>query len=170
MNQFEALCKLASDENWCWKLFCGTCGHTHFRYAFSELTAGKSPTDENWLIHRKITKYSDILGKLPYSYTEQQKEKVLHICVNANISSIAATCIFPDWLGYLGLVLEHMRCSSNSYRMLSTCWASQLADLVYPESPIHSRLQDISEGGGVLNISDLEDCESNMLHKHKALI
>ena len=47
----------------------------HFRYAFSELAAGMSPTDGSWLIHRKITKYSDTLGKLPYSYTEQQKRK-----------------------------------------------------------------------------------------------
>jgi len=48
MNQFEALCKLASDENWCWNLNCATCGHMHFRYAFSELAAAKSPEGGDW--------------------------------------------------------------------------------------------------------------------------
>ena len=80
MNQFEALCKLTLDENWCWKLFCGTCGHMHFRYAFSELAAGKSSTQDNWIIHGSNTDYSSSLGSLPRSYTEQQKENVLSIC------------------------------------------------------------------------------------------
>jgi len=46
MNQFESLCKLASDETWCWDLSCTTCGHMHFQYAFLELIKGRSPTDE----------------------------------------------------------------------------------------------------------------------------
>jgi hypothetical protein len=89
MNQFESLCKLASDEYWCWMLCCGTCGHMHFRYALSELAAGKSPTEESWLVHRQNTRYSSALGTLPHNYKEQQNENGLGICIKANISSLA---------------------------------------------------------------------------------
>lgn len=164
MNQFEALCKLASDENWCWNLFCTTCGHMHFRYAFSELAAGKSPTDPNWLVHGRYTRYSNRLGPLPRSYTEEQEERMHEICGEADISSIASNCKFPDWLGYLGLVLNHMNSRSESYKALSSIWASQLADLVSSNTPIHVRLEEVAKGSGVLNIKDLENCESDMMH------
>ena len=96
MNQFESLCKLASDEGWCWKLGCTTCWGAHFRYAFLELAAGKSPLDKNWIIHRRITKYSKLLGPFPKSFTEEQKVTILKICNDADISSIASSCRFPD--------------------------------------------------------------------------
>lgn len=129
MNNFEELCKLASDENWCWNLFCTTCGHLHFKYAFSELAAGKSPIGQNWLIHRRHTSYMNLIGALPRNYTEKQKEQLHCICYEANISAIAAYCKFPDWLGYLGLILVHMNSQSKSFISLSCTWASQLSDL-----------------------------------------
>ncbi len=30
-NSFTALCEYASKNNWCWKLFCTTCGHGAFK-------------------------------------------------------------------------------------------------------------------------------------------
>ena len=65
MNQFEALCKLASDENWCWNLFCSTCGHMHFRYSFAELAIGKSPESKGWIIHKARTDNLNQLVTLP---------------------------------------------------------------------------------------------------------
>ena len=55
MNKFEELCELASRENWCWKLYCTTCGHMDFRYSFSELADGKSPGEREWQIHKGLT-------------------------------------------------------------------------------------------------------------------
>ena len=159
MNQFESLCKLASDETWCWKLFCTTCGHMHFRYAFSELALGKSPEDMDWLVHGRNTRYSSSLGSLPRSYTEEQKEVILDICIEANIFSIASNCTFPDWLGYLGLVLDHMHTRSETYNVLSVTWAQQLAGMVSPSSHIHDRLEQIINDNGTLNLKDLESCE-----------
>jgi hypothetical protein len=163
MNQFESLCKLASDETWCWDLCCTTCGHMHFRYAFLELATGKSPTDSHWLIH-KNTSFSNQLGSLPRNYTGEQKEIIHKICCEANIGIIESSCKFPDWLGYLGLILEHMHSGSKTYTELSSSWASQLIELVTSQSLIHARLQEIVEGNGVLNIKDLEECESNIMH------
>ena len=54
MNQFEAVCKLASDEWWCWDLNCTTCGNMHFTYAFKEMSQGKSPEDNDWLTNKDI--------------------------------------------------------------------------------------------------------------------
>ena len=166
MNKFDELCKLASDENWCWKLFCTTCGHMHFRYALSELAAGKSPTDSHWFIHGRNTSYANILGSLPRSYTEQQKEAVINICIKADISSIASFCKFPDWLGYLGLVLEHMYSSTEPYKKLSESWASQLSGQVSEDSPLQAKLSEIAQGKGLLTINDLEACESNIMHNN----
>lgn len=164
MNKFEELCKLASDENWCWNLFCTTCGHMHFRYAFSELATGKSPADSNWFVHRRSTRYSNRLGSLPRSYTDQQREKIISICLQSDLSSIASFCKFPDWLGYLGLILEHMFSAEKPYRKLSESWALQLSGLVSEDSPLHARLNEISKGKGLLNIKDLESCELNLMH------
>ena len=163
MNQFESLCKLASDETWCWNLGCTTCGHMHFRYAFLELTKGKSPTDSQWQIHDRNTTY-DHLGSLPRNYTEDQKEIIHKICCEADLGIIESSCKFPDWLGYLGLILEHTYSGSKTYTELSSSWASQLIELVTSQSFIHARLQEIVEGNGVLCIKDLEECESNIMH------
>ncbi len=159
MNQFEALCKLASDEKWCWNMFCTTCRHMHFRYAFAEMAAGKSPIDSGWIIHVRKTRYSNSIGPPPKDYTEEQKEKVIDICRNANLSVIADTCKFPDWLGYLGLVLEHMLSDTESYKKLSQNWASQLSGLVSEGSRIYTRLSEIAEGDDILGIRDLNACE-----------
>jgi len=138
----------------------------HFRYAFAELAAGKSPADSTWLIHGRNTRYLNSLGPLPRNYTEMQKEKVVNICCNANLSSIAEICKFPDWLGYLGLVIEHMFSGAESYKKLSKNWASQLLELVSDGSDIRKRLEEIAEGHGMLNIKDLEACETNIMHNN----
>lgn len=162
MNQFESLCKLASDETWCWDLSCTTCGHMHFQYAFLELIKGRSPTDSQWLIH-KNTSFSDQLGSPPRNYTGEQKEIIHKICCEADLGIIESSCKFPDWLGYLGLILKHMYSGSETYTELSSSWASQLIKLVTPQSPNHVRLQGIVEGKGVLDINDLEECESDIM-------
>lgn len=104
MNQFESLCILASNENWCWNLYCTTCGHMHFKYAFLELSNGKSPEDSDWITHSERTSFAKLLGPIPRLYTDSQKENILKICLDADIHSIANRCRFPDWLGYMGLV------------------------------------------------------------------
>ena len=139
----------------------------HFRYAFSEIAANKSPTEEDWLVHNRNSRYSKFIGPLPRSFTQSQKEIILKICSEANISSIASSCRFPDWLGYLGLVLEDMYSESGAYRALSSRWALQLSGMVSSDTPIHFRLKEIAEEGGTLNIKDLQNIESNNMHNSR---
>lgn len=162
MNSFEELCKLASRENWCWKLFCTTCGHMHFRYAFAELASGKSPNKSDWVIHNTNSNYSDSLSRLPRFFTDEQKQEIIAFCYTASLSSIAKACKFPDWLGYLGLVLEHMYLDKEQYRKLSETWASQLSELVHHGSTAQHRLAEIMNSRTLLTIKDLELCESNI--------
>ena len=165
MNQFEALCKLASDENGCWKLGCSTCGHFHFRYAFLELATGKSPKDSNWIVNFRDAKYCDSLGDIPTSFTEEQKRTINNICADSNIKAIAESCRFPDWLGYVGLVIEYTRSSTESYKKLSKSLAFQLSEMISKESKVYERFSKIATGQGLLNIRDLEEFETEWQRK-----
>ncbi len=166
VNKFEALCRLASKEQWCWKLNCTTCGHMYFRYGFREIAKGRVPEGEDWLVYTQVTAGSDSpqreqLGRLPYSYSSEEKDRVLKICLEADILAIARDCRFPDWLGYLGLVLHHMKTDARIYGEVSAKWARQLKALVGKRSWIYSRLEEIAAGDRLpLNIQDLEQVES----------
>ena len=162
MNPFEQLCILASDEKWCWKLSCTTCGHLHFRYAFAEIAAGKCPSDNKWPIHGCRTSYMKQLGPWPRQYSDEQKIKILKICSDADISLIADRCKYPDWLGYLGLVLSEMICDHEAYQEVSIRWATQLRDLSPASSQCFNHLDEIVTNGHMrLNIKHLQQFESS---------
>ncbi|HIF58417.1 MAG TPA: hypothetical protein EYQ26_02855 [Rhodospirillales bacterium] len=163
MNQFETLCKLASNENWCWNLMCTTCGHMHFRYAFAELATGKSPESKEWIVSRNTRGLSNKLGRATRRFTDDQKDIILSICLNANISSIAQNCKFPDWLGYLGLILNDMHTPANFYKAVSSGWASQLKDLTLPCTPAYILLCEIVDNKDhLLDRYDLETCQRDI--------
>jgi hypothetical protein len=163
MNAFEELCILASDENWCWNIYCTTCGHLHFRYSFSQIANGKSPANADWLIHSKTTDYTRTLGSLPRQFTANQKQKIIEICKDADLSRIANECKFPDWLGYLGLVLHHLSGNPEDDRKLSLSWASQLKNLVPASSRSYTNLESIcSTNSKLLSLADLENCEADI--------
>lgn len=163
MNIFEDLCILASNENWCWNIYCTTCGHLHFRYSFLQLANGKSPTSVDWIIHSKITDYTRTLGSIPRNFTPNQKQTVIEICKDANLARIAKECKFPDWLGYLGLVSHHLGGDSDADRQISISWASQLKKMVTAKSRSFFNLESIcSTSSRTLNLSDLELCETDI--------
>ena len=165
MNPFEALCELASSQNWCWRMPCTTCGQMHFHYAFHELASGRSPTDDHWPVQGSLTGSDALklgLPKLgsPRTYTAEQKSQILPICSEASITYIASRCKFPDWLGYLGLILAYMNGYSNAYQDLSSKWATQLTDLVEDRSSIRTELGNIAQREqGILSLSHLQQCE-----------
>lgn len=161
MNAFEALCKLGSENNWCWNLYCTTCGHATFRYSFLELAKGKNPDDIDWIVDSN-TNLQSKLGKVPLEYSLKQRESIHNICVEADIKTIAKECGHLDWLGYLGLVLYHMGDNSESFKKLSSTWAFQLQKMVIQETLTSTILQDISKGKSLLTVKVLEFCERDM--------
>lgn len=163
MNAFEALCSLASKERWCWKIYCTTCGTMHLRYSLQEIAKGLSPEDSDWIIKKSDTHYKERLGALPKTYKPEFKEKILEACLDADISLIAQNCTFPDWLGYLGFVLEHMSSRSSTYKAVSDKWASELQNIVPEGSRSYSRMSEIIDNKkDMLTIQDLELIESDM--------
>lgn len=136
----------------------------HFRYAFQELAVGKSPQDSEWVIRHRRTRYKDTLGPTPKHYTDEQKEAVLRICIDADIKRIAEHCKFPDWLGYMGLVLAYMEYDTPLYKQLCDRWAERLKDIVPKYSAIHHRLENIvNDPSQTLTLGDLEACEKAVI-------
>lgn len=133
----------------------------HFRYAFVELANGKSPVDPDWQVHAKHIDFS-ALGEFPYRLSKEQKQAILKESLDADLLAIAKNCRFPDWLGYLGLILTHTSGSGSDYQQLSMKWSSQLIKVVITDTPIYQKLCSIVNGVGVLVIADLEDVEQNI--------
>jgi len=89
---------------------------------------------------------------------------VLQICMASNLKGIATSCRFPDWLGYLGLILVHMKSPTPCYKGLSATWANSLSSIVNDQSQVQSQLVDISSNDkAVLTIAELENCEASMM-------
>jgi len=162
-NAFEALCVLASREGWCWSISCTTCGgHELFRYAFRQIAQGLKPGQTGWEVYSSRTDISRQL-MMPEKYYAEERRNILGICLKANLSTIREECIFPDWLGYLGLIVYHMRTARSQqsvlYKKVEQSWAGQLAGMVPNSSQIHRRLVSISDGTGSLELEDLESVE-----------
>ena len=170
-NPFDAVCKLVSDEGgWCWRMPCTTCGNAHLRYAFIEMSRGKSPEEEGWITRKDadlnvlFTQFGSFNDR-PRNSSE--KEKVIKICLKASIPYIAENCTFPDWLGYLGLLLYEME-EAESYGSLSLNWAKQLKEYVFREdneedSELGNYFDEIINERRLLNWRDLERIESHII-------
>ena len=161
INAFDAICVLASENNWCWKIPCGTCANYDFRYAFLQLADDRHPDNGNWLLTSYIKKHN--IYQFPYRYTDETKEAVLDICLESNLSYIHKNAKFPDWLGYLGVVMEHLgtRYGGNkdlTYQ-LSKYWANQLQELVPESSKASTHLKYFEDYNCYLDFSILEACE-----------
>ena len=161
-NSFEQLCKFASDNDWCWRLHCTTCGHVNFRRAFYEVGRTGQFRPDNWGQSGTYGPGSALPVVIQNDF--------LAICAAARIESIAAQCRFPDWLGYLGLALSDARGRgpvSEAYWLVSQRWAKQLVAVLagYDESS-SQRLTLAARGLALLDIADLEAVETVIARKH----
>lgn len=165
-NAFVQLCRLASEERWCWRFPCTTCGNGEFRYAFRELSKGNGPSDASWMIHKHACGLPNQLGPIPSpkDVPDSERVAVLEVCADAELAHIADQCVFPDWLGYLGLVVRFMRCGDNTYNKTMARWAGQLRDMVSEGDAIWETLDRAAKSSSrPLSFGDLEDVEFAML-------
>lgn len=153
-NAFDALCSLASSENWCWKIHCSTCGHLLFRCGLQELARGRHPDSEQW----RVAGRQSVLfrGGNPRELTPEPalwvpwpldlQERLVQVLAEANVGTISATCGYPDWLGYLGLGLKYTEEAERVTRLVSKSWVPQLLALMpvnaYSRSYLLGLLQD----------------------------
>ena len=165
-NPFIALCEIASRNNWCWKLFCTTCGHGAFHVSFSKIVRGQHPDDEPFWPNGK--KNHSPLKEL-YEYNDfrratdlEAQEKLAYIVAGAKLADIQAVAKFPDWLGYIGLVLQHCQ-DFNARMILSDSLLPQFMPLVKSKKVTHEYFEGKHSERRPLEISDLGLVEDSML-------
>ncbi len=165
-NSFVALCDYASRENWCWNIVCTTCGHSAFRVAFSKIVQGQHPDDDSFWPNGKIAsdffKEVDIYKDFSKDYLIRtniaRQIKLASIIAEAKISDIQAVAKFPDWLGYIGLVLYHCP-SQDALKIISDSFLPQFIALVKNNKEVHDYLQEKQSKQEMLNIDDLSRIE-----------
>lgn len=95
---------------------------------------------------------------------------MLESCAGARLATIAEECVFPDWLGYLGLIVALMECRDRAYIQTMTLWAWQLRDMVPRDDPIWHTLDRAARlSDRLLSFHDLEGVEFAMLRERAAV-
>ena len=162
-NPFIALCEYASQNNWCWKITCTTCGHSAFRVAFSKLVRNEHPDDdifwpngkENHSVFKERNDYNDFNGR---SIDGDIQLKLARIVADAKISDIQKSAKFPDWLGYIGLVM-HYCYNDEASKILSDSLILQFKELFQTNKYIMEYLNNKQ----ILSVHDLEILENNII-------
>jgi hypothetical protein len=165
INYFQKLCLHAANNNWCWNLWCTTCGHQSFRRAFEVMARGIDPTSElgQRIIHRSTISSPGNRPEPKLIYSEDEKAAVVRSCMDADLKTISLNSKFPEWLGYLGLILFHMQSDSEDFQRLTNNWARQLTALVEPGSRAEQALREcLEQSNRMLGLPDLELCEYGM--------
>ena len=144
LNSFQAICDIATEEQWCWHLGCGTCGHMNFVKSLLLLIDEKVP---NTLLYRD---YKELL----FSRADKLQEKVKNI----DIDYFAKNYKSPRFLAYLGLCLHYTKTYEIMNRKLTKLWVPQLIRIIEKDD-WKKYLQKILDEERVLNIKDLENIE-----------
>lgn len=163
-NPFIALCELATRENWCWKIFCTTCGHMYFRYSFKELIKGKHPDQNTWAICKKNHhNLSSLLGPLPRSFNIDNQISLQGIAREVVLDDLRKTAKFPDWLGYIGLLLFYTEEAEGKNRVITKALVPQFLKTIRPNTPAYELLEEIMKNKSTLTWQDLEKIEISYL-------
>lgn len=163
-NAFERICLRASSGGWCWNIWCGTCGHAAFKYAFLQLAAGTHPESEEWVSPSNFREASKRLGGLSQQplLTVEGQAILSEVLSSASVICISERCKFPDWLGYLGLGLFHTREHEHESRVLTKAWLPELLELLPADSPSARNLGDLLSADGCLTWGSLEPVERDL--------
>lgn len=166
-NSFVALCEHASKNNWCWNIYCTTCGHSEFRIAFSKIIKGIHPDDkEFWLkgnnqkdllLERK--KYNTFWGNV----RPEDQEKLALIVSEAKIEDIQKVAKMPDWLGYIGLTVHYcqflMHLKLQPIEIISKSFLPQFAKLTKHDKALSKKLKEKQ----ILTLEDLKEISNSLI-------
>ena len=169
-NQFVSLCDHTSLNNWCWNLFCTTCGHGAFKVAFSKLIQGQHPDDDSFWPNGKSNsdplKEADNYSDFWSSATSANQIKLAKIVAEAKISDIKAVAKFPDWLGYIGLVINHCP-DSNAKKIISDSFVPQFIIMTEDNKELNDYFRKMQSNNNFLSINDLTRIESGKVNLDK---
>ncbi|MFA6662478.1 MAG: hypothetical protein WCS56_05550 [Bacilli bacterium] len=162
-NPFVALCEYASRNNWCWKIICTTCGHSAFRVAFSKIVRNEHPDDdifwpngkENYSVFKERDSYNDFNSGI---IDVDIQLKLARIVADAKISDIQKIAKFPDWLGYIGLVM-HYCYNDKASKILSDSLILQFKELFQA----NKYMMEYLNSKQTLSVRDLEILENSII-------
>ena len=173
-NQFEKICIIASKNNWCWKLYCTTCGCHDIRGAFYCIGLGLEIPNNLKRIYEIKNDY-----RVTQQFSNEILNKFLESVINANLFEINKHCKFPDWLGYIGLIL-HLFGGWDRYneiardmgriplRDVAKSFCPQFIKMVSKDSNAFTILSDIINSNYLreLEVSDLEQIELGIIKNY----
>lgn len=164
-NSFVALCEIASQNNWCWNINCTTCGHGAFKVSFSKIIKGQHPDkDLFWPYgkenHSPLKETDDCRDFFRNTSIGNQMD-LASMVAGAKLSDIQAVAKFPDWLGYIGLVVTHCP-NHDAQKIISDSFLPQFVDLV-KNKKLSEYLKEKQTKDKYLSIADLDMIERSML-------
>ncbi len=170
-NSFVALCEHASSNDWCWQIFCSTCGHFGFRVAFSKIIRGHHPDEKsfwpngkhNSSLLKEIKEYGDFRDYRP---TIENQIKLTSIVAEARIKDIQKVSRFPSWLGYIGLVIHHCP-SLEAQKIISRSFLPEFIEITKKGKRLSAYFLAKKEHDRVLTIKDLEKIEGFICRDQK---
>lgn len=159
-NAFEALCQVASDNEYCWKLSCTTCGHGDFRVGFAKLIRGFHPDTDVFWTHGKrpsmLYEEKEIYQNFFKAEADLEDQTALADLVSkSDLKEISLKCKYPDWLGYLGLVLYHCP-NPKAVEILSKSLLPQFLEITEKSPDASRHFQYKIEHRELLSLEDLE--------------
>ena len=156
-DPFLTVCARASAENWCWNIFCTTCGAGRLKTALRQLA----------LEHKDPILPPLAIGNLAPLWSFRISRALIAAASRIEIRRLSQVSRFPDWLGYLGLTLFLAERAEARYRQLTASWVPQLLELVEDGSVGQQRLQEIRDDHRrILRWPDLELIEISVLPSH----
>lgn len=153
-NAFVALCQKASEDGWCWAINCTSCGHQDFEIGFSKIIHGEHPDTESFFPEAEI-------AKNPGEISPEDQLKLVNIVSDAKLSDIQNVSEFPEWLNYIGLVINHCN-TSEAHKILSNALLPQFIELVKDDTNLSWYLQGKLNRGKSLAIKDLGKIQNSL--------
>jgi hypothetical protein len=160
-NPFEAMCRLANHENWCWNLFCTTCGQQDFRYGLVQIANSRHPASSDWdrfgIRERSDLEFLSTRSIEPWP--APLRRHLADILSAASLQNLAQQCSHPSWIGYLGVALHFAEQDEQVSRRFADSWLKQLRRMVDPQSSSQRKLDEILSNERCLTWMDLNGLE-----------
>lgn len=143
MNTFLDVCKLALEQNWCWKITCTTCGHTEWQTAFYEMALGKKPTDDDWITTKRtnIKAINPSLNFMTVRGHLKLSDELHKFMSKTDIFHVLRFVKWPDCLGMIGLALFYTEEIEKQKLTMSPHWKAAIIK-VYQDCPEYEFLHN----------------------------
>lgn len=124
-NSFVLLCRmLSSIKVGCYSLSCSKCRDTIHIPWLKKLAMGLRPDLPEW----GDLEYTRDDGYLAFNnnFSDVEVQRLVDVVSEAKLTEIHDTSHFPEWLGYLGWVIDTCRNDPSELKKLSTAVIPQL--------------------------------------------